>query len=194
MRKIGTITRLQIQTDSLKQGQRPYTYYDPSPLLAVPALRLTARGCVGLHDGREIIDVHHVDHTQSKHMRINGISFNFTTHYQKMQQRFGTHLATGCAGENILIASDAVFAEDAFAQALIVETSDGQHVRLNAITVAAPCAPFSTYALCLEWKPPAEMMRETLQFLDGGTRGFYCTLAGEAMVVRVGDQVFLDTQ
>ncbi|MCU0491873.1 MAG: MOSC domain-containing protein [Chloroflexaceae bacterium] len=191
MHKLGTITRLHIQTASLKIGQRPYVYYDPANILAVPALRLTPAGVVGLVDGREIVDVHNANHPQSKKREENGISFNFSGHYRKMSERFGSHLAPGCAGENILIANESVFDATAFTDGLLIETAEGHMVRLTAIEPATPCAPFSEYALCMEMKPPAALLRETLQFLDGGTRGFYTTLQGEPATVRVGDSVFL---
>jgi hypothetical protein len=192
MRKIGYIQQLQVQTASLKRGEKPHQYYDPAPLRLVGALRLTPGGVIGLVDGQELLDVHHADHLQSKNKNLlNGISFNFTGHYQNMQQRFGSQLALGCAGENILIAANASFAEDAFAQGLLIETQTGQLVHLTNVLVAAPCAPFTEYALNLEMRPPAEMLKAALQFLDGGTRGFYCGYEGEAVSVRTGDTVFL---
>ena len=54
MELIGTIVRLQIQRSSLKLGERPRRWFDPSPLLEVPALSLSPdlRGelscCAGL--------------------------------------------------------------------------------------------------------------------------------------------------
>jgi hypothetical protein len=58
--------------------------------------------------------------------------------------------------------------------------------------VAHPCMSFSTYALGLQGKPSDQAaLKETLRFLDGGTRGFYCEWTGGPVVVRPGDRVFL---
>jgi hypothetical protein len=41
---------------------------------------------------------------------------------------------------------------------------------------------------------PAPQLKETLQFLDDGKRGFYATVVGQSneMVVQAGDKVFVD--
>ncbi len=115
LRKIGVIARLQIQRESLKRGRSGNRTYDPAPLLAVTALRLSEEGVVGLLEAegqslpREVLDVHHFGHYDSKNRGDNDISFNFTTHYLRMQARFGTHLELGSAGENILIETDEAF-------------------------------------------------------------------------------------
>src|SRR4029079_11330029 len=105
MQEIGRIKLVQIQCSSLKQGQRPYCYYDPTPLLVVERLLLAPRGAVGLTaSGQQLTDVHHADHPESKnHGLLNGTSIGFTSHYRRMRDQFGAHLADGCAGENILI-------------------------------------------------------------------------------------------
>lgn len=191
MRRIGHIELLQVQTASLKQGEKANRYYDPAPLRLVPALRLTPQGVVGLVDGQTLLDVHNAAHPQSKNNNlINGISFNFTSHYQKMQQRFGPHLTMGCAGENILIAAEMEFLETAFTSGLTIATPTGL-VHLRQVCVAVPCAPFSAYTLAGEMRPPADLLKGTLQFLDGGTRGFYCQVQDEPGEIQVGDAVFV---
>jgi hypothetical protein len=192
MRRIGYIQQLQVQIASLKQGERANRYYDPAPLRVVPALQLTPQGVLGVVAGQTLLDVHNATHPQSKNNNlINGISLNFTSHYQQMQERFGTHLTMGCAGENILIAAETQFAEMAFANGLIIVTQAGQSIPLQQVCVAVPCAPFSEYALAGEMRPPAELLKSTLQFLDGGTRGFYCQYQGEPALIQVGDAVFV---
>src|SRR5437867_10710652 len=97
---IGTIVRLQIQRSSLKLGERPRRWFDPSPLLEVPALEVSPDGVVGLlHDGTRIVDVHNREHPQSKHGSGNGISVGFTSHYAQMRARLGERLVNGIAGE-----------------------------------------------------------------------------------------------
>jgi hypothetical protein len=192
MRQVGHIERLQVQLGRLKKGAKPDQHYDPSALHAVPALRLTAKGVIGLVDGRELLDVHHADHAYSRNRGSSGISLNFSPHYEHMRHRFGSHLETGCAGENILVATDQPVPLAALAQGLVIETADGTRVRLTQIQVAHPCLSFSTYALELQGEPAGQAaLKETLGFLDGGTRGFYCEWTGEPVVVRPGDRVFL---
>ena len=49
---IGTVVRLQVQSDRLKPGKAPTRRYDPSPLREVPALEVSPRGVVGLTGDR----------------------------------------------------------------------------------------------------------------------------------------------
>lgn len=192
MRKIGTIQRLQVQTTSLKQGEKHNRYYEPAGIQPVSALRLTPQGVVGLENGQTFSDVHHAEHPHSKNRALtNGISFNFTSHYTLMQQRFGAHLHYGIAGENILIVTDETFPESALAGGVFIQIKAGQTVQLTEIGVAAPCAPFSEFSLNLAERPPAELLKTTLQFLDDGMRGFYCQLASEPVVIQTGDPVFI---
>lgn len=191
MRKIGLIQQLQVQTVSLKQGEKSSRYYDPAGIRRVSALRLTPQGVVGLENGQEWNDVHHAEHPQSKNRTLtNGISFNFTSHYGLMQQRFGTHLSHGIAGENFLIVTDETFDESRFAGGVTIQTQAGATVQLAQVCVAAPCAPFSEFALNLEERPPAELLKATLQFLDDGMRGFYCQVVEQSAIIQVGDTVF----
>ena len=183
---------MKVQVDSLKQGEKNNRYYEPAGLRAVSALRLTPEGVVGLEAGQELSDVHHAAHPESKNRTLtNGIPFNFTSHYTRMQDRFGAHLSTGIAGENILVATDEVFDEAAFAGGVLIQTQDGQQIHLTQVCVAEPCAPFSTFALNLDARPPAELLKAALQFLDGGTRGFYCQQTGAPVRVQVGDLLFV---
>jgi hypothetical protein len=193
VREIGAIKQIQIQRSSLKQGQRPHRYYDPAPLLAVERLRLNAGGALGLVGGEQLVDVHHADHPDSKHRQgVNGLSIGFTSHYRAMRERFGSHLADGCAGENMLIETDAAWTLDALGEELLIECRDGRKVALNGLIVAAPCVEFSRFANLGADPLSSDQLRETLQFLDGGVRGFYLRLAagqGDAEV-RAGDRVF----
>lgn len=188
MREIGRIERLQVQLGRLKKGEKTDQVYDPGALRLVPALRLTAQGVVGLADGDEWLDVHHADHPASNR-KASAISFNFTSHYARMQERFGPRVAIGCAGENILIATDEIFDLADLARGIVVQTEDGQG-RFAGIAVAHPCRPFSRYVLQQD-RPADETLKATLQFLDGGTRGFYCDWDGPSLVVRPGDRVFV---
>jgi hypothetical protein len=71
---------------------------------------------------------------------------------------------------------------------LVVLAADrSERVRLRVLEVAHPCKPFSGFALRHQTVPP-EVLKETLQFMDDGTRGFRVTPEGEAEL-RVGDLV-----
>ena len=150
---------------------------------------------VGLVAGGErVIDVHNVDHPSSKNQRgLNGISVGFTGHYQAMRERCGPHLADGCAGENILVEADRTFALGDLGGRLAIETAGGAIVHLADLLVAAPCAEFSQFAAGQGERLPPEALKATLQFLDGGIRGFYTRLASAPAdaVVRAGDRVFI---
>ncbi len=192
MRKIGEIIQLQVQVDSLKQGDKNDRHYEPAGLRTVAALRLMPEGVAGLAAGQELSDVHHANNPNSKNRALtNGISFNFTSHYTRMQARFGDHLSTGIAGENILVATDETFDEAAVTGGVIIETQDGQQVALSQVCVAEPCAPFSTFALHQATRPAVAELKAALQFLDGGTRGFYCQQTGAPVVIQVGDAMFV---
>jgi hypothetical protein len=192
MHQLGHIERLQVQLGRLKTGTKPDQTYAPAALQVVPALRLTSKGVIGLLDGQELLDVHHADHEYSRNRHGSGISINFISHYEQMRERFGPDLETGCAGENILVAAKAIVEPATLSRGLVIETKEGRQVRLNQVSVAHPCRSFSAFALKLARKPTEYALKETLRFLDGGTRGFYCEWEGEPVVVRPGDKVFVD--
>jgi hypothetical protein len=196
MELIGQVMLVQIQRASLKAGQRPHSYYDPAPLLEVPRLRLGPGGVLGqLADGQELIDVHNAAHADSKNRQgENGISLNFTSHYQAMRSQFGAHLVDGCAGENILIAADRVYALDDLGGELLIYRGDRCVARLAELMVAAPCVEFSRFANVAAEPLPADALKSTLQFLHGGMRGFYARAAADSAgaTVQPGDLVFVD--
>ncbi|HEV8511090.1 MAG TPA: hypothetical protein VGQ48_11625 [Gemmatimonadales bacterium] len=189
MRTIGTVTRLQIQRDSLKRGEKPTRVYDPTPLLAVPSLNVTPDGALGgSADGTWIVDVHHRAHPHTKNEDgLHGISLGFTSHYAAMREHFGDRLAVGCAGENIIATTDRRFGYDELAGGVAILAPDGrERVRLRVLQVAHPCRPFTGWALGRQVEP--EELKKHLQFLDNGMRGFYCVGEG-AGTVKLGDQV-----
>jgi hypothetical protein len=85
MREIGKIQQLQIQTSSLKVGERPHRRYDPSPIMQVERLRITPEGVIGIAgDGSRITDIHHARHPHSRNDGDNAVSIGFTAHYTLM--------------------------------------------------------------------------------------------------------------
>ena len=191
MRTIGTVARLQIQRSSLKRGEKPNRVYDPTPLLPVPRLTVTPDGVLGAGaEGGWVVDVHHRSHPETKNEDgLHGVSVGFTSHYAAMRDRFGERIVVGCAGENIIVAADRMFAYDDLAGGLaIVATNGPERVRLRVLQVAHPCRPFTGWAS--GGRVEADMLKAHLQFLDGGTRGFYCVGEGTG-TVNVGDQLVL---
>jgi hypothetical protein len=191
MRTIGTVTRLQIQRGSLKRGEKPTRVYDPAPLLSVPALTVSPDGALGAspHEADTwIVDVHHRAHPQTKNEDgVHGISIGFTSHYMAMQEHFGKRLAVGCAGENIIASVDRRFTYDELAGGVAILSAEGtERVRLKVLQVAHPCRPFTGWALGKQVEP--EELKKHLQFLDNGTRGFYCVGEGTG-TVSLGDSI-----
>jgi hypothetical protein len=199
MQEIGKIKQVQVQHSSLKAGQKPARYYDPTPLLVVERLRLSPRGVVGITaEGDEIIDVHNADHTQSKNREDNGISIGFSSHYESIRAQYGDHLWDGCAGENILIEVEKgrIFTlPDLGSSVAILSQATGKFVYLTDLQVATPCVEFSRFAANFGMPLPSEQQKAALQFLHEGRRGFYATFVankdhGQA-IVQAGDRVFV---
>ncbi|HLI08832.1 MAG TPA: hypothetical protein VKV40_19880 [Ktedonobacteraceae bacterium] len=198
MQEIGKIKQVQVQRSSLKAGQKPERYYDPTPLLVVEQLRLSPAGVIGITaEGDEIIDVHNADHPQSKNREDNGVSIGFSSHYESIRAQYGDHLWDGCAGENILIEVERgrIFTlSDLGNQIAILAQATGEFVYLTDLQVAAPCVEFSRFAANFGMPLPPEEQKATLQFLHEGRRGFYATFIGGEdhgpALVQAGDRVF----
>ncbi len=145
MHEIGQITLLQVQRSSLKVGRHLHKYYDPSPLLIVDRLLISAKGALGVTaDGSQVIDLHHVDHPASHNQSgVNGLSVGFTSHYAAMRSRFGQHMVDGCAGENVLVAVERELRLADLRNGLAIQTQDtGQVVYLTSLMVAY--SPYGT--------------------------------------------------
>ena len=187
MRPLGPLVRLQVQRSSLKTGEKPTRTYDPAPLLAVPRLALSPDGALGATpDGGWIVDVHHRAHPATKNTdEQHGLSVVFTAHYSALRQRFGERLTVGCAGENLIAETGSQLHFDDVAGGLAILAPDGtERVRLKVLEVAQPCRPFTGWAL--GGAVEAAVLKENLQFLEGGMRGFYCTAEGSGTIA-VGD-------
>jgi hypothetical protein len=199
LQEIGKIKQVQVQRSSLKAGQKPDRYYDPTPLLVVERLRLSPGGVVGITAGSdEIIDVHHADHPQSKNREDNGVSIGFSSHYESMRNQYGDHLWDGCAGENILIEveTDQIFTlPDLGNSVAILSQATGKFIYLTDLQVAAPCVEFSRFAANFGMPLPPAQQKAALQFLHDGRRGFYTTFVSDKdqgqAIVQAGDRVFV---
>ena len=194
LRPLGRVVRLQIQRSKLKLGEKPNRYYDPAPLLTVGELTLTPEGALArTADGVTLVDIHHAAHPDTRNLdRTNDLSVGFTAHYAAMRERYGAHLADGCAGENILIETNGRVTLADIAGGLVIQpAAGGRPVRLRVVRHAPPCREFSGYAS--RTREP-EAIKEALQFLDEGLRGFYCALGNPVPVrVAVGDDVLINS-
>lgn len=190
MRPLGTLIRLQIQRATLKTGAKPDRTYDPTSLLPVTRLAVGPDGVLGAGpDGSWLVDVHHRAHPATKNDDgLNGVSVGFTAHYQAMRQRFGDRLTVGCAGENLIAQTEAPLRFEDLSGGLVIVAPDGaERVRLRVMQVARPCRPFTGWALGQTVE--SQELKESLQFLDNGMRGFYCTAEGTG-TVEMGDVLF----
>jgi hypothetical protein len=191
MRPLGPLIRLQIQRSSLKTGEKPTRTYDPAPLLPVHRLAVSADGVLGASaDGGWVVDVHHRSHPATKNSDgLHGVSVGFTAHYGEMRRRFGERLTLGCAGENLIAETAGRLSFDDVCNGFAVMAPDGsERVRLRVLEVAHPCRPFTGWALGGGGTVESSVLKEHLQFLEGGMRGFYCVGEG-AGIVEIGDSL-----
>lgn len=186
------IVRLQIQDSPLKRGDKPYRWYDPSAIRRVDRLAVSDEGALGRTDGGEadLIDVHNVTHPSSRnHGRASGLSIGFTSHYRAMREQFGPHVTDGIAGENVLVDAARGLTADDLAGAML-RTGSGREVPFDEVQVAEPCVEFSRFVLQVPHGEAGTAMREPLQALRGGLRGFYVALA-EPVELSTGDHLIL---
>lgn len=172
----ATVVRLQVQPAPLKAGPRGARVYDPSTLREAEALEVGPQGCRGLVEGQWVLDVHHVDHPQSRNRGDNALSLLTTFAQGELTRRYG--LGDGQAGESLLV--DGILPGGD----LLLET-DGAPVLLRAVVAIPPCVEFSRFCLGV---PDLDGVDQALQDLSGGARGWYAEVVG-AGVVRVGATV-----
>lgn len=188
--EIGTVILLQVQPDMLKKGS-PIRVYNPSPLRQVEHFWVNHEGVVATIDGEETLDVHHKRHVTSRNRGTNPVSFGLSSHYQKMQARFGALLQYGIGGENIIVETEQVLGEDDVIKGVAFQGSDGRFMQIDHVYAMAPCEPFTRFCLERDDNAP-EVMKEALQFLAKGTRGFTGEILNqETHEIRVGDRLLL---
>ncbi|HEX4632586.1 MAG TPA: MOSC domain-containing protein [Gemmatimonadales bacterium] len=187
MRPIGRLVLLQVQRTTLKTGTKPNRTYDPTPLLQVPRAAVSPEGVMGWGDRDAwVVDIHHRAHPDTKNDDgVHGVSVGFTSHYRAMRNRFGDRMVVGCAGENLIAETDAMLTWDDVSRGLVVTSPDGvEKVRLTVLKAAEPCRPFTGWA---QGHPTeANVLKENLQFLQDGMRGYYLQAENSA-VIEVGD-------
>ena len=190
---IGSIVLLQVQRSPLKLGEGADRRYHTAPITPVERLLMTRNGVIGLVGETEILDVHPRHHPARKNEDgRHGVSLGFTAHYEAMQRRFGNHMVLGCAGENLIVeTAERITPEVAARGFLLLDRKGRPKGYLGDVAVTHPCRPFAHFAQ--GGHGATGDLKEVLAFLDGGTRGFYCTFYAdkEPVTVERGDLVAL---
>lgn len=195
LRELGRVKITQVQPSGLIYEVPGGYRYDPSRRVEVSCLMLSARGVEGIDfQDQHMLDIHHADHPDTSNNGKNGISIGFTSHYRKMRARFGEHMQDGTAGENIIIDTDQeIWLADLGEQVEFNNPETGKVLSLEVIKIAAPCDEFSHFAAnSLEQRLEAEELKDILQFLGGGRRGFLLKLSGGQATgyVKPGDVLY----
>jgi len=184
---LGPIVRLQLQRKPLKT---PKVGYDPTPLLPVDEAFVGPGGITATVDGSRVIDANHDESPTSSGRRA--LSMGFTDHYARMTERFGK-APLGCAGENVVVATDRRVHLDDLAGTVMIRTSDGD-LPLTGAFVAAPCLEFTSYLLGRDTVGSVEEIGEDRMFLHEGIRGYILGVKhlDREWRVRVGDEVWVE--
>ena len=194
IKELGKVKLVQIQPNGLIVETPSGDLYDATRLVEVDRLLITPLGIEAvLPTGEPVLDIHHINHPD-KAYKDDLISIGFTSHYAAMRERFGEHMQDGTAGENIIIESDREIWLDDLGQQVVIENAQtGQQTLLDFLRIATPCTDFSHFAANSQHQRlPAAELKNTLQFLNHGRRGFLLALADgqETVAVQAGDRVF----
>jgi len=192
--RLGEIVLCQIHTDRMVQDG----VYRHELLRAVDALWLSPDGVIGATGDESIVHAHHRLHptrtvgATEKHRTFlphRLLSFGFTGHYNAMAEHFGA-AEVGCAGEDIIVAHDAVVPLDQVNQGVQIRRGD-RTIDLVDAAVAKPCVPFTKYLLN-DQLAPEDKVAPHVSFLADGMRGFIVGLANqtEPVDIAVGDELW----
>ncbi len=196
LRELGCVKLMQVQPSGLIIETPSGKFYDASRRLEVDRLQITSLGIEATTpEGERVLDIHHISHPDKAYHNDDLVSIGFTSHYEAMRARFGQHMVDGIAGETIIIESEEeVWPEDLGKRIVIENQHTGHRALLDLITFASPCRSFSLFAIRSQHEqPPADKLKDTLQFLENGRRGFLLVLSDgqEAAVVQRGDKVLV---
>lgn len=194
-RALGIVKLVQLQPSGLIIETPSGYFYDASRRVEVDRLLITSKGIeAATPDGEQVLDIHHLDHPDKAYDDDDLVCIGFTSHYEAMRARFGEHMVDGIAGENIIIEFDKEVREADLGQQIAFESSStGQMTWLDMVCFAAPCDEFSHFAAQSQHKRlPAAELKDTLQFLNKGRRGFLLVMQDgqDAATVQPGDRVF----
>ncbi len=193
---LGTVKLVQLQPNGLIIEKSSGYFYDETRRVEVDQLLINKKGIEATTpNGVHVLDIHHLDHPDKEYDDDDLVCIGFTSHYDKMRERFGDHMVYGSAGENIIIEnSDEVWLDDLGDQIAIENQETGQQLLLGQVQVADPCDEFSHFvAQSQEERLPAQELKGILKFLSDGRRGFLMVLAQgqENGIVRPGDKIFV---
>ena len=196
IQELGRVALVQLQPNGLIIEKDGGYYYDVTRRVEVDELIINSKGIEAVTgDGEIVLDIHHLDHPDKEYDEDDLVSIGFTSHYQKMRKRFGKHMVNGSAGENIIIDFPGeIWLEDLGGKLAFENQDTGELLVLKDLQVAQPCDEFSHFAAqSQDDRLPAGELKEILQFLGKGRRGFLMVLeAGQASgIVRPGDLVFV---
>jgi hypothetical protein len=196
LRELGRVKLVQVQPSGLIIETPSGYFYDASRRVEVDRLLITSLGIEATTpQGEHVLDIHHISHPDKAYDNDDLICIGFTAHYEAMRGRFGEHMVDGIAGENIIIDyEEEVWPEDLDRRMAIENQDTGHMALLDLVKFATPCREFSHFANQSQHQDlPAEKLKDTLQFLGNGRRGFLLVLGDgqETAVVRRGDKVFV---
>ena len=192
---LGKITLTQLQPNGLIIETPSGELFDPSRLMVASYLILTPQGIeTTTTEGKRVLDIHHLEHPGKAYDDDDLVCIGFTSHYAAMRSRFGAHMVDGAAGENIIIDTQKEIWPEELGERIAIENQQtGQIAMLDVTRFAAPCAEFSHFAAHSQDKRlPAKELKDTLQFLGNGRRGFLLVLSEgqESFTVQPGDLVY----
>lgn len=192
-REIGKVLFLQLQLQPLKVGDVQRYYRPHDALYPVDRFTMERDGISAMIDGKLTYDAHHVRHPVSRNRISNPISIGFTSHYREMQARFGPHMTLGIAGENIIIETDEILTEADMTHGIAFESPTGERIEMDLVFAIPPCKPFAKYCLQTDEIESRQLLvRETLQYLAKGIRGFCAEPAdGERYSISPGHRFWL---
>ena len=193
---LGTVKLVQLQPNGLIIEKDGDYFYDESRRVEVDQLQVNSKGIEAIApSGERVLDIHHLDHPDKEYDDDDLVCIGFTSHYDKMQERFGKHMVYGSAGENIIIENPKeIWLADLGNQIAVENQETGKLMILGEVQVAEPCDEFSHFVTqSQDERLPAGKLKETLQFLRKGRRGFLFVLAKgqEDGTVRPGDKVYV---
>lgn len=179
-RELGRVKLVQLQPSGLIIETPSGYFYDASRRLEVECLYITPLGIEAITaEGDRVLDIHHISHPDEAYDNNDLVSIGFTSHYAAMRARFGEHMTDGIADENIIIEyEEEVWSED-LGERIVIENQDtGHRALLDLISFASPRQEFSLFAARSQHEQlPAGKLKETLQFLGNGRRGFLLVLS-----------------
>lgn len=193
---LGYVKLTQLQPTGLIINTPSGEFYDPSRRVVVDSLQISPLGIEAITpDGKQVLDIHHIDHPDKKYDNDDLVCIGFSSHYAAMRARFGEHMVDGVAGENIIIQAEKEIWPEELGQRIGFESSEtGDITFLDVVKFAAPCEEFSHFAAQSQHQRlPAAELKATLQFLGNGRRGYLLVLSDgqEPVIVQPQDRVFV---